>query len=338
MPDNVIRIQPPDKLKDFLKKLTFFPFVVLALVIVVPTMFYSVEPEEDAVVLRFGKYDRTEGPGLHFKLPNFPPFFEVERVIKVPVRKIHKLEIGFHTVRAGVRSEFGESEANRKESQMLTGDLNVAIVEWTVQFQISNARDFLFNVRNVPANLYDISLAVMREVVGDKSVTEVLTTGRLDIETEALAMMQKILDEYKMGINLVAMKLQDVNPPDPVKPSFNEVNSAKQESEQYTNEAWKEYNKVIPEARGKAERTIADARAYKADVVNRAEGDAKRFLSMYEEYKKAPDVTKKRLYFEKMRDVLSRAEAAYVMDPDADSVLPLLNMGRKMTSAAEEQQ
>lgn len=329
MPDNVIRIQPPDKLKEFLKKLTFLPFVVLALVIVVPTMFYSVEPEEDAVVLRFGKYDRTEGPGLHFKLPNFPPFLELERVIKVPVRKIHKLEIGFHTVRSGVRSEFDESDANRKESQMLTGDLNVAVVEWTVQFQISDAREFLFNVRNVPANLYDISLAVMREVIGDKSVTEVLTTGRLDIEVESLTMMQKILDDYHMGIELVAVKLQDVNPPDPVKPSFNEVNSAKQESEQYTNEAWKAYNKVIPEARGIAEQTIADARGYKADVVNRAEGDAKRFLALYEEYKKAPEVTKKRLYYEKMRLILANAKSVYIMDPDANNLVPLLNLNQK---------
>lgn len=329
MPDNVIRIQPPDQVKDFLKKLTLLPIVIIMLVVILPSTFYSVAPEEDAVVLRFGKYNRTEGPGLHYKLPNLPPFLEFERVIKVPVRKIHKLEIGFQTVRADVQSEFEKTDRNRRESHMLTGDLNVADVEWTVQFQIANAKDFLFNVRSVPINIYDISLATMREIIGDKSVTEVLTTGRLEIEVEALNMMQKILDEYKMGINLVAVKLQDVNPPDPVKPSFNEVNSAKQEAEQYTNEAWKEYNKVIPEAKGKAEQTLADALAYKTDKINRAEGDAKRFSAFYEEYKKAPEVTKKRLYFEKMSAIFKKAKAVYLVDPEVKGIVPFLDLGKQ---------
>jgi membrane protease subunit HflK len=326
MPDNITPLKTPESLKLLLAKLSFLPFFLLFLVIVVPTMFYSVEPEQDAVVLRFGKYNRTEGPGLHFKLPNFPPFLDIENVVKVPVRKIHKLEIGFTTIHADVQSQYERTEEDHHESLMLTGDLNVADVEWIVQFQISNAREFLFNVRNVPENLHDISLAVMREVVGDKSVSEVLTTGRLDIESEAMVMMQKILDNYKMGINLVALKLQDVNPPAPVKPSFNEVNSAKQEAEQYVNEAWKGYNKVIPEARGKSDQTVADAQAYKQDLVNHAEGDSKRFASLYEEYKKAPDITKKRLYFEKMRDVMRRAKAVFVVDPTVKSLVPVLNM------------
>lgn len=315
-----------EKIKELFKKFTLVPFLLVILIFVASTLFYSVAPEEDAVVLRFGKYNRTEGPGLHVKLPNIPLFFETETVIKVPVRKIHKLEVGFRTVRADVHSEFEKNETHRNESLMLTGDLNVADVEWIVQFQISEAKNFLFNVRNVPVNLYDITLAVMREVIGDKTVTEVLTTGRLDIETEAFTMMQKILDDYKMGIKLVALKLQDVNPPESVKPSFNDVNSAKQESDQYTNEAWREYNKIIPEAKGKAEQTIADAQAYKADVVNRALGDSKRFTAFYEEYKKASDITKQRLYFEKMRDVVGKAKAVYVVDPDVKGVMPFLNL------------
>ena len=330
----IIPIFPSEeKIKELLKKFSILPFLIVILVFIVSTLFYSVAPEEDAVVLRFGKYNRTEGPGLHMKLPNIPLFFETETVVKVPVRKIHKLEVGFHTVRADVQSEFEKTDANRDESLMLTGDLNVADVEWIVQFQISDAKDFLFNVRNVPTNLYDISLAVMREVVGDKTVTEVLTTGRLDVETEAFDMMQKILDSYKMGIKLVALKLQDVNPPEPVKPSFNDVNSAKQEAEQYMNEAWKEYNKLVPEAKGKAEQTIADAQAYKADVVNRALGDSDRFLKFYEEYKKAPDVTKKRLYFEKMRDVIKNARAVYVIDTDTKGIVPFLNLADSKSAA-----
>jgi membrane protease subunit HflK len=198
-------------------------------------------------------------------------------------------------------------------------------VEWSVQYQISNTKDYLFNVRSVTTNLHDISLAVMREVIGDKTVTEVLTTGRLDIQNEALDMMQKILNNYNMGVKLVSLNLQDVDPPEQVKPSFNDVNSAKQESEQVTNEAWKEYNKVIPEARGKAEQTLANAQAYKQDVVNHALGDSKRFLSFYEEYKKAPDITRRRLYFEKMRDVLQKAKAVYIVDPEIKNVVPLLN-------------
>lgn len=327
MSNNVTPIRP-DQAKKALK---FLPWMIIGLFLLLflPSFFYSVDTEEDAVVLRFGKYNRTTGPGLHFKLPNIPGFLTIERVIKVPVRKIHKMELGFRTSKAGVRSQYNKSAYYQRESLMLTGDLNVADVEWIVQYQISNAKDFLFNVRHVPRNLEDITQAVMREVIGDRTVTEVLTTGRLDIENEASQKMQNIIDEYHMGIKLVALKLQDVNPPDKVKPSFNEVNSAKQEAEQMVNEAWKEYNNIIPEARGKADETIANAKAYKQDIVNKAKGDSQRFLSFYEEYRKAPEITKKRLYFEKLREVFQNAKQVYIVDPEVKGLVPFLNLTGK---------
>lgn len=325
MADNITPLFEQDKFKDLLKKLGLIPILALLALIVVPTTFYSVNPDEDAVVLRFGRFNRTEGPGLHFKLPNLP-FLAMEEVVKVPVRKIHKMEIGYRTISSGVQSQYDRSNSFDTESIMLTGDLNVADVEWIVQYQIADAKEFLFNVRNVPVNLFDLSQAVMRKVVGDHTVTEVLTTGRLSIENQAFEEMQKILDEYKMGIKLVALKLQDVNPPDVVKPSFNEVNSAKQEAEQMTNDAWKEYNKVIPEARGKADQTIAGAQAYKRIVIDSAKGESNRFLSMYEEYRKAPEITRQRLYYEKMSEVLGKAEQIYIVDSDVKGILPLLSL------------
>lgn len=322
---DVTPLFPKGQFGDFLKKLGFLPILFVLGLFILPTMFYSVNPDEDAVVLRFGRYHRTEGPGLHLKLPSLL-FFQLEDVIKVPVRKIHKMEIGYRTVEAGVRSRYDRSSSYDHESIMLTGDLNVADVEWIVQYQISDAKDFLFNVRHVPVNLDDISQAVMRLVVGDHTVTEVLTTGRLSIETQAFEEMQKILNEYHMGIRLVALKLQDVNPPDVVKPSFNEVNSAKQEAEQMINDAWKEYNKIVPEARGKAEQAIANAQAYKAMAIDSAKGESQRFLSLYNEYRKAPEITRQRLYYDNLGEVLKKAEKVYVIDEDIKGLLPLLSL------------
>lgn len=330
MNENVIHLDLKKRLQDKFKNNPFWPFLlffaVLFVLYLMQSMFYSVAPEENAVILQFGKYNRTEGPGLHFKLPYVPGLLPVEEAIKVPVRKIHKFETGYRTVSSGVVSEFEKNSQHVKDAAMLTGDLNVVDVEWVVQFQISDAKDFLFNVRSVGVNMVDISQSVMREVVGDRTVTEVLTTGTTEIEEEALMRMQKILNDYKMGIQIVTIKLQDVNPPESVKPSFNAVNSAKQEAEQAVNEAWKNYNTIIPEARGKAERSIADALGYKAQVVNQAIGDAKAFLAVYEEYKKAPDVSRQRLYFEKMGSIMQNAKSVTVIDPELKNVLPLLNI------------
>lgn len=322
MNDNNVRQISPDAFLNFLKKLSFIPVIIFLALITLPTAFYSVEPDEDAVVLRFGKYNRTVGPGLHVKLP-----WDLEDIIKVPVRKILKLEFGFRTVNPGVRTEYDRSGNYKNESMMLTGDLNVVDVTWIIQYQVKDAREFLFNVRNVRENLYDLSQAVMREVVGDRTVSEAISSGRLEIEALALELMQKILDNYKMGIRLVALKLQDVYPPEKVKPSFDEVNSAVQDAKQIANIAEKQRQKLIQEEKGKAEQMIKNAEAYKVNLVNRAKGDTDRFLALYNEYRKAPNLTKKRLYFDSMQTILNKTDKVYIVDPSVKSIMPLLKLG-----------
>lgn len=322
---NIINIKGPDKFTNFLKKLNLLGIVLMALlflfVITAPTMFFQVETEEDAVVLRFGKYNRTVGPGLHFKLP-----FNLEETFRVPVRRVLKMEFGFRTTSPGVRTK-KRTRGYGDESIMLTGDLNVVDVKWIIQFKIKNARDFLFNVRNVPNNLYDISEAVMREVVGDHTATEAINVARDEIALKAKDMMQAILDEYDMGIHLVALELQEIYPPDKVKPSFDEVNAAVQEANQIANAAEQKRRKLVQEEKGKALQQIKNAEAYKVNLVNRAKGDANRFLALYNEYKKAPEVTKQRLYFDQVQKILSKTDKVYIVDPDVKGIVPFLKLG-----------
>ena len=322
--DNIINLRPgqgTDKFLNFLKKLSFIPIIVFLLIITLPTMIYTVEADQDAVILRFGKYNRTEGPGLHLKLP-----WNLEDAIKVGVRKIHKMEFGFRTRKPGVRTVYDPRKFN-DESIMLTGDLNVVDVEWVIQFQIKDAKNFLFNVKDVRKNLFDISQAVVREVVGEHTVTETITEARDEIANQSLMKMQKIIDEYKMGIRLVALKLQDVFPPEKVKPSFDAVNAAVQDANQIANMAEKVRKKQLQEEQGKAEQLVKTAQAYKVNLVNNSKGDAKRFLSLFEEYKKAPSITKKRLYFDQVIEAMSNAERVIIVDPAVKSVVPLLNLG-----------
>ena len=295
---------------------------VFVLLIFLPSLFFSVQPDEDAVIQRFGKFVRTVGPGLHFKFP-----MGVERATKVRTRTIHKQEFGFATIQADVRSTYQrEGGQLQDESIMLTGDLNVADVEWIVQYRITDPKAYLFNVRHVEQNIRDLSESVARRIVGDREVTEVLTYGRMEIEEEVRKGLQEILDYYQTGIQLVTVKLQDVNPPDPVKPSFNEVNAAKQEADQVINDAWKNYNKIIPEAKGKAGKTIADAEGYAIERVNKAKGDAKRFTELYEAYRQSPEVTRKRLYLEALQEVIKNVNDIYVVDPELKSIVPLLQL------------
>lgn len=318
MADNVIQFKGSDQFISFLKKLSFIPILIFLLLLLTPTMVFTVAADEDAVVLRFGKYSRTAGPGIHLKLP-----FNLEEALKVPVRKILKMEFGFRTVKPGVRSSY-DTGNYKQEAIMLTGDLNVVDLTWIIQYQIKDAREFLFNVHNVPKNLFDISQSVVREVVGDRTVTEAIIEARDEIAFESLGKMQTILDEYKMGIRLVALELQDVVPPDKVRPSFDEVNAAVQDAKQIANMAEKQRQKLLQEELGKADQTIKNAEAYKVDLVNRATGDARRFLSLYEEYRKAPEVTEKRLYFVHMQKILNKSKKVYVVDSDLKSIVPFL--------------
>jgi membrane protease subunit HflK len=294
---------------------------VLLLVLLGLTTVYQVEADEVSVVQRFGKYARTEPPGLHFKFP-----FGIEKATPVKVQRNLKLEFGYRTERAGVRSTFSSRDFS-DESLMLTGDLNIADMEWIVQFRIKDPREFLFNIRNIENTVRVVSEAATRRAVGDRSITEVLTIGRAEVAQEIQTHMQDLLDRYQSGVQVVTVQLQDVNPPDPVKPSFNEVNRAKQDKERITNEARRAYNKAIPEAEGKAKQLVSQAEGYAIDRVNRARGDADRFLALYSEYSAAKDVTRRRLYLETMADVLPQVKDKIVVDESLEGLLPLLQLG-----------
>ncbi len=285
--------------------------------------FYSVDAEEVGIIQRFGKYVRQTEPGLHLKLP-----WGIESVTKVKTQRVFKQEFGFRTVRAGVETQYSQGDYEI-ESLMLTGDLNVALVEWIVQYRIKDPVAYMFNVRNVEATLRYVSEAIMRQVVGDRSVDEVIILTRKEIALRASELMQELLDEYKTGIDIVTVNLQDVNPPEPVQPAFNEVNEARQEKERIINQAWERYNSAIPKAKGQAEQTIQSAEGYATNRVNRAEGDANRFEAVWREYNRAEDVTRRRLYLETMNEILPKVKKKYIIDQDSDNFLPLLDLGRK---------
>lgn len=289
-------------------------------VIALFSAFYQVQPDEAGVLTRFGKYSGVSDPGLHVKIPF------VDRVQLVPVERQLKQEFGFRTQEAGVRTQYRTDVSFLDESLMLTGDLNVGVVEWIVQYKVKDAYAYLFNVRELDSTFRDMSEAVMRQVVGDHSVDEVLTIGREEIAMESKELLQELCDLYETGIDVQQLVLQDVHPPDPVKPSFNEVNEAIQEKERLTNEALAEYNQAIPRARGVAQQTIQEAEGYAAARVNRAQGEAARFESIYAEYRKAPRVTRNRMYLETLNEVLPKLGKKVIIDDKGAQVLPLLNL------------
>jgi len=301
--------------------------IILAVVVVILLVgsIYQIKPEEIGVILRFGKFTRTSDPGLHFKLP-----LGIEKLTRVPVQRQLKLEFGFRTTQPGVRSEYRVTPDSMREAVMLTGDLNVVVVEWIVQYKIKNPYNFLFKLRNAEGTFRYLNEAVVRRFIGDNSVDEVITVGRARIAGEAKEELQKLCDVYEIGIDVNQLIFQDVNPPDLVKPSFNEVNESLQEKERKINEAWSDYNQEIPRASGEAEQTIRSAEGYATERVNRAQGDASLFTSVYKEYARAPLVTRKRLYLETINDVLSKIKKKIIVDEKLKSVLPLLNLGEEV--------
>ncbi|MBI3295091.1 MAG: FtsH protease activity modulator HflK [Deltaproteobacteria bacterium] len=296
-----------------------YGLIIFLAVIGILTSVYTVDVSEEGVVTRFQRYHTTSSPGLHFKFP-----FLIDRVTKVPSKVLLQEEFGFRSTgdQQGTRTEYTKS-ALGTESLMLTGDLNVADVEWIVQYRISDPWKFLFHARDVHKNIRDISMSIMRRVVGDRLVGEILTTGRIEIADEAKKLTQEVLDKYDMGIAVNAVVLQDVTPPETVKAAFNDVNAAKQEQEKAINVAEREYNNVIPEAKGKAEQVIADAGAFAISLVNRAKGDASNFNARLVEYRRAPEVTRKRLYLEAMEEIFSSMERLVIVDSKVRGVLPL---------------
>ena len=296
--------------------------IVIALAVYVGySSFYTVSAESVGVVQRFGHYHYVVDPGLHFKIP-----FGVDQVVQVPVKRQLKEEFGFGTPGATFTRQMSDPMEWKLETTIVTGDLNAALVEWVIQFRIENAFDFLFKVRDPGDALRDISESVMREVVGDRTVDEVLTIGRQDIEANAQTKMQEVVNLYEMGLRIDQVQLKNVNPPKPVKASFDEVNEAQQERERMINVARGEYNKAVPQARGTAERSIQAGEGYAIQRVNRAEGDAAKFDALLAEYIKAPGVTKRRLYLETLQEVLPVVKNKIVLDDKAASVLPLLQL------------
>jgi len=321
----------PPQMDEFVEKIKSIKIpggplfiVVIVLVAMALTTFYTVKQNEVGVVQLFGRYTRTTQPGLNFKLP-----LGIEKVTKVNVREIQTAEFGFSTARVDTRSRFQSGGENVSESLMLTGDLNVAIVPWIVQYRVKNPFDYLFRVRDAQRLLRDMSESTMRLVVGDRSINEVISK-RDEIAVEAKGLLQVELDQAATGIHIVTIEMKKTNVPPPVQPSFNEVNQAVQEKEQMIYQAKEGYNKAIPAARGEAERTIRAAEGYSLNRVNRATGNAARFLSLYNEYVNAKDITKRRLYLETIREAFPNMGQKYIIDSDQKNLLPLLNMGQSV--------
>jgi len=321
----------PPKMDDLVEKFKKFklpggPLLILlfALIFFGSSMFYTIAVDEVGVVQRFGKYVRITQPGLNFKLPS-----GIEKVTKVKVRRVYKEEFGFRSLRTEDtrRRTFAGSEG-ANVALMLTGDLNVALVPWIVQYRIKDPYKFLFKVHDIRRLLIDMSEAAMRLVVGDRSINEVISK-REEIAVESREVLQAEMDNAESGINIVTIEMKKTNVPGPVQPSFNEVNQATQEKEKMIYQAKEDYNKAIPAARGEAERTIKAAEGYSLDRVNRAKGDAARFKAFYSEYAKAKDVTKRRLYLETLKDLFPKIGDKYIIDSDQKNVLPLLNLGKQ---------
>ena len=295
-------------------------FVVAALAL---TSYYTVAADSEGVVLRFGKYMKTVEPGLHFKLP-----FGIDTVAIIPTRRQLKLEFGF-TTPGYLTNPIQPSQDPMEEKSMVTGDLNAVLVEWVVQYRIEDPSQYLFDVRNPGGTLRDLSEAAMREVIGDRTVDEVITIGRQDIEIEALARMQELAKRYHLGIRVDQVQLKNVNPPAQVQASFNEVNKAQQDRENAINIANGEYNKVVPRAKGQADETIRAAEGYRFKRVNEAEGDVAAFSAVLQQYIKAPDITRTRLYLETMGDVLPETGQKIIIDDSLRQLLPVLPLSNK---------
>ena len=286
------------------------------------TSFYTVAANEEGVVLRFGGFHTISGPGFHGKLP-----FGIDEVLKEEVKTVHREEFGYRTLQSGVKSQFDyKSPTAVAEATMLTGDLNLAKVTWEVRYKIRDIRDYLFEVRDPRATLADVSQAVMRTEVGDRSVDEVLTEGRTDIENEVARKMQLMLDKFRCGIQVVKVNLKQVGPPESVRSAFSAVNQAIQVRDRIINEAEGERNKTVPAARGEKDRTIKEAEGYKIGRINRARGDTEAFLSVLEEYKKAETVTRLRLYLESMEKLLPNLDEVTIIGGDQAGVLKILDL------------
>ncbi len=300
---------------------SFLLGIIFFLMVGIWTATFSVPSDSIAVIQRFGKFIETSPPGLHFMLP-----FSIDQVTIVPTKRQLKQEFGFSTPGARDPNQRPRNNSNMRETQMVTGDLNAALVEWVVQYRISDPVKYLFEVRRPAETLRYVSESVMREVVGDRTVDEVITIGRQEIESDALIKMQDLATKYALGISIDQVQLKNINPPKPVQESFNEVNQAQQEKEKLINEARRDYNKVIPLAEGEKDQRIREADGYRIKRINEAQGDAAKFTALFTEYMRAPEVTKRRIYIETLQEILPKSQSIFIVDEQSANILPLLNL------------
>jgi modulator of FtsH protease HflK len=317
----VAKFPTPPRIPAFSFRWITTGLLIVGLLLFVWTGFYTVPAESEGVVLRFGRFHHIVPSGLHFKLP-----LGVDIAQVVPVKRQLKVEFGFGTETATAPYQTGPQNEWSEVKAMVTGDLNAALVEWVIQYRIERADHYLFNVRNPDETLRDAAESVMREVVGDRTVDEVITIGRQEVEDEALQKLRALINSYGMGIKVDQVQLKNVNPPEKVQASFNEVNQAQQERERAINIANGEYNKEVPRARGRAAQTIRAAEGYAKQRINEAEGEVAAFNALLAEYNKAPEVTRRRLYLETMADVLPKVKNKVIVGEDVKGLLPLLNL------------
>jgi len=329
-------IEITDQIK---KKLKFNPqksllpvLIVIAVIAVLIggySSMYEVDTEETGVVLRFGKFAGFSDPGLHFKIP-----FGIDQVFLVPTGRVLKEEFGYRTVTPGIRTTYNK-RGLEEESLTLTGDLNVSDVEWIVQFQVSDPFKYIFKIKDPIGTIRDIAEAMVRKTIGNADVTQVLTTDRAFLADQIQQSLQATLTQYDIGVRIVTVKFQDVNPPEAVKDAFNEVNEAEQQKESLIFQAREQYNREVPRARGEAKRALQEAQGYAVERINKARGETNRFIALLTEYKKAPLVTRRRIHIETMEEVLPNLEETYIMDEKNGGILPLLPLRKTMEGAVK---
>ena len=308
---------PPIKIPQLNPSTILIGVIVLLVVWIVPSVFYTVAQDEVGVVTRFGEYVRTTPPGLQFKLPS-----PIEHVQTPTVRKVRAATVGF-------RQRGAQEQDVPNESLMLTGDENIVDIDLVVQYHITDAKNFLFNVRNQPQAVHDVAETALRGIIGNRPIDDVLTTGKAEIQIQVKESMQLLLDKYESGIQILNTQLKDVSPPKAVDFAFKDVQSAKEDKDRLINEAKGYSNSIIPEARGKAAQIIAKAEGYREEVISKAEGDAHRFLAQYKEYRKAPEVTKKRIYLETMEEIYP-GMTKVITSGNKSGVLPILPLNKNL--------
>jgi membrane protease subunit HflK len=309
----------PANMGKFSPKLLVFIIVGILILILLGTSVFIVDQTEQAVITRFGRFIGIREPGLHAKLP-----FGIDRNYTVKVRTVQTEEFGFRTMRGGNYPAYSSQAA---ESVMLTGDLNIVDVEWIIQYRIVDPKAWTFNVNERRPTIRDVSRSAINMLVGDRAIMDIMGVERSAIEIEALSIMNNTFSEYGLGIDVIAVKLQNVTPPSGVQEAFEDVNKAMQDLERLINEGQQVYNEEIPKARGEAERTIQIAQGYATERVNKANGDVARFNSVYDEYRRSPDVTRQRLYYEMIEEVFKNESNMTVIDRNLQNFLPMMNLG-----------